>query len=220
MAKRIWTSQRCTDRSHVGPAGPPMRASLCEDCRLMQVDEAIRTLRASRDFAPTPIGDGLIRAWVDTARWCGSSENSQPWRFVVVRNREVLHALSTFGDSAGHLELCDVAIVLVATPGPYPFSLAFDLGRVAQCLMLVAHHDGIGSCVAVFGPRSNVVEAGAVVGVPPELSAGLAIGFGYAVRKQREAASTPHGPSPTGRLDTAGLLHWERFCEGAAGAVR
>lgn len=186
----------------------------------MQVDEAIRSLRASRRSTLAPIGDDVVRRWVEAARWCGSSKNSQPWRFVAVRERGVMHTLSTLGDSASHLAQSDLAVVLVATQGAYPFSLAFDLGRVAQCLMLLAHDDGVGSCVAVFGPRSNVVAAGNLVGIPPAWSAELAIGFGYPTRARPGAAADPPPVSPAGRLAAAELLHWEKFSEAGADAVR
>jgi len=172
----------------------------------MRVDQAVRSLRATRTYAPTPIDDERVGRWVDAARWCGSSKNSQPWRFVAVRDRESLRRLSGMGDFARHLSTCQLALVLVAAPGPYPFSRAFDLGRVAQSLMLLAHEDGVGSCVAVLEPRANLIAAGGLVRAPEGWSAELAIGFGHPVG---ENASS--GPSPRGRLPTAELLFWETF---------
>jgi nitroreductase len=171
----------------------------------MQVNDAIRSLRASRCHSSQRVEDDLLTGWVESARWCGSSRNSQPWRFVAVRDRDTLRTLSRHGDSAYHLAECDVAVVVVATPSPYPFSLVFDLGRVAQCLMLLAHADGVGSCVAVFGPNASVVAAGSLVGIPPEWSAELAIGFGYPRPGPRTTLS------PGGRVPAAELLHWERY---------
>jgi nitroreductase len=186
----------------------------------MQVDEAIRSLRATRLYSSRPVEDGAVRRWVNAARWCGSSKNSQPWRFIAVRHRDSLRALSSLGEFTAHLAQCDIAVVLVATSAPYPFSLAFDLGRVAQCLMVLAHNDGVGSCVAVFGPQRNVVAAGALVRVPADWSAHLAIGFGYPTQEEPHDVSELSGVSPPGRLATADLLYWERFSETNTDALR
>ncbi len=179
----------------------------------MRVDEAIRSLRATRRYGTAPIADDLVIRWVDAARWCGSSKNSQPWRFVAVRDRDVLRQLSTFGDFAGHLAHCELAVVVLSGPTPYPFSRAFDLGRVTQCLMLLAQDDGFGSCVAVFEPADHVSAAGDLIRAPEGWSAELAIGFG--VPGDDRAGGAGLAPSsPPGRLPTAELLHWARFPEG------
>jgi len=185
----------------------------------MGVDEAIASLRAVRHYTGVPVPDDLVRAWVDVARWCGSSKNSQPWRFVAVRDRTALVALSAFGEFAGHLATCDVALVVIATPAPYQFSLAFDLGRISQCLMLLAHQEAIGSCVAVFGPHDLVVAAGEVVKAPPAWTAHLAIGFGHPGPQDRPADDLQR-VSPPNRLVTEQLLFWDAVPEDATDAVR
>ena len=186
----------------------------------MHVDEAIRSLRATRRYSLAVIDDDLVSKWVDTARWCGSSKNSQPWRLVAVRDPEVLRTLSRLGDHAGHLAECALALVLAATPSPYPFSYAFDLGRMAQCIMLLAHADGVGSCIAVFGPRGNVEAAGALVDTPPGWSADLAIGMGYPTVADGDVPAGSGRVSPGGRLEASELLSWNRFSKADGDAVR
>lgn len=175
----------------------------------MDIKEGLRTLRATRRYRPGGIADEMIEAWVDTARWCGSSKNSQPWRFVAVRDRLTLQALSVLGDHAGHLADCEVALAVAGISTAYPFSRSFDLGRVAQSLMLAAHADGVGSCIAVFEPRSNVVAAGTLLFVPPDLDVEFAIGFGYPA--DRPADTERSTVSPSGRLEVRELLQRERL---------
>jgi nitroreductase len=186
----------------------------------MDVDRAIRSLRAGRRYSGAPVGDGLVTRWIDAARWCGSSKNSQPWRFVAVRRRSTLHALSALGEHAGHLAHCDVAVVVLATPAPYAFSMAFDLGRIAQSLMLLAHDDGVSSCVAVFGPESNVAAAGAHLGIPAEWTAHLGIAFGFPADDGGGAVAPGELVSPPGRLPVSQLLYRETVAPGGGHAIR
>jgi nitroreductase len=109
--------------------------------------------------------------------------------------------MATFGDYATHLALCNVAIAIAMEDTAYDFSRVFDLGRVAQSLMLVAHDDGVGSCVAVFEPHANVARANELLGVPERFSIDVAIGFGYRSSRQPERlGQVPVGRHPLSRI--------------------
>ena len=53
---------------------------------------------------------------LEAGRWAGSAKNTQPWRFIVVRNRETLNRLSGCGNYASHLREAPLAIVVVQVP--------------------------------------------------------------------------------------------------------
>ena len=62
--------------------------------------DAVRPLlrvRQIREFTPEPPTEDELRAITDAARWTGSSTNSQPWRFVTIRDRGVLDQLHDAG---------------------------------------------------------------------------------------------------------------------------
>ncbi len=50
----------------------------------MEVCSAIRERRSTRSFLKTPVSRQQLEEVLDTARWCGSFVNSQPWKFTVV----------------------------------------------------------------------------------------------------------------------------------------
>jgi nitroreductase len=50
--------------------------------------EAMRTLRAVRRLRPDPIPDAVLRRVLEAATWAPTGGNLQPWRIVVVRDRE------------------------------------------------------------------------------------------------------------------------------------
>ena len=63
----------------------------------MEVYEAVRTVLAVREFQSKPVPDGVVHRVIESARLTGSSQNGQPWDFVVVQNRETLVKLGVDG---------------------------------------------------------------------------------------------------------------------------
>src|SRR5574340_1573147 len=108
----------------------------------MDIFQAIKTLRAVRQYTDQPIGDECLGRILEAGRWAGSAKNTQPWRFIVVRNRETLARLSACGNYASHLRDAALAIVVVTEPS---FRGDFDSGRAVENMMLSAWGDGIGS---------------------------------------------------------------------------
>src|SRR5579859_1276469 len=89
------------------------------------------SLRAVRRFSPTPVSDEIIRNILEVGRWTGSAKNTQPWEFMVVRDRGTLKELSALGQYAGHLAGAAFAILLVMRSRMDQL----DCGRVAERLM-------------------------------------------------------------------------------------
>lgn len=51
---------------------------------MMEVCQAIRKRRSTRSFLPDPVPRQELEKILDTARWCGSFVNCQPWKFTVL----------------------------------------------------------------------------------------------------------------------------------------
>jgi len=173
----------------------------------MDAYQLLVTLRAVRHFTEQPLPDDVLNRILQAARWTGSAKNTQPWQFVVVRQRETLQELAGYGRYASHLAGAAVGIVIVTPPG---FAL-FDAGRVAQNMMLAAWADGVGSCIASFSEEG---KARARLGIPEGFQAHTAISFGYPLP---EAPRTIEGLpreqvlASVGRRPLEELVHWERF---------
>ena len=67
----------------------------------MDVYECIRTRRTVREFKPDPVPDEIVHTILQAGRWAPSSSNTQPWHFVVVRNRETIAAIGRHSYSRG-----------------------------------------------------------------------------------------------------------------------
>ncbi len=58
-----------------------------------QVLEVIRKRKSIRKYRPEPPSKNEIKRLIEAARWAPSGENAQPWRFVIVENREMIKAI-------------------------------------------------------------------------------------------------------------------------------
>ena len=140
----------------------------------------IEGLRATRAYTDDPISDQDLNLILEAGRWTGSSLNSQPWAFVVVTDPDLKNQLSEVGRFSTHLAAAPVVIVLVGEPGRGEF----DLGRVAQNMMLAADVRGIGACPATLHDEE---AARRLLGVPDDRPSRHAIAFGH---PDREAERT------------------------------
>jgi len=60
----------------------------------MEFDQAVSTRRSNRKFKPDPLTDDKITSILEAARLAPSGSNVQPWRFVVVKSKEMRDRLS------------------------------------------------------------------------------------------------------------------------------
>jgi nitroreductase len=164
----------------------------------MNVQDAIRSKRAVRQFRDQPVPDEVIRRILDAGRRSQSSKNTQPWSFIVVRDRQMLEALSKTGTYAGHLAGAAFAVVLVGDArGEWK---SFDLGQAAAYLQLAAWELGVGSCIAALHQEN---DARALLGIPPEASAYAALSFGYPAEDWK--------PNKGGRKSLDEIVRWEKW---------
>ena len=141
----------------------------------MDTYQAILSLRSVRRFdLNRPIEEAALHRILQAGRMSGSSKDSQPWWFIVIKDRDTLQALSQTGNYAQHLADAAVAIAIVFDPQFYRGE--FDTGRAAQNMMLAAWNDGLGSCIASMHRED---DCKAVLGVPSEFRLQHLISFGY-----------------------------------------
>ncbi len=169
----------------------------------MDVIEAIRTKRAIRVFQDRPLPDEVVAAILTAGRRAQSSKNSQPWHFVVVRERATLVALSRLGTYAGHLAGAALAVVIVTPDPAQGWSVMFDAGQSAAYMQLAAWDLGVGSCPATLYEAD---QAEALLGIPPEWHVHAALSFGYPAEPPRAEA-----PKRAGRRRLEEVAHWDKW---------
>lgn len=163
---------------------------------------SLLSLRTVRRFRPDPLTEEDLHAILEAGRWTGSGKNRQGWRFVVITDRQQMERLADCGNFSTPMRWASAVIAPVKLPDAYDW----DMGRVAQNMMLAAAAVGVGSCPITLHDE----ECGRrVLGIPADHRCQVAVVFGYpdpeAEREGREAS--PHH----GRLPLDELVRYERF---------
>lgn len=170
----------------------------------MNVSEAIRTKRAVRKFKDTALHDEVVKAILNAGRRSQSSKNEQGWRFVAIRDKSTLKALSECGNWAGHLAGAALGVAIL-TPDPTgKFQFMFDAGQAAAFMQLAAWELGIGSVPASIYEREKARE---ILGFPPEWHLRIALSFGYPLDEEKLTAA----PKKGGRKPFEDVVHWEKW---------
>jgi nitroreductase len=170
----------------------------------MKVSEAIRTKRAIRQFKDQPLTDEEVYAILNAGRRAQSSKNTQPWRFIAIRDKAVLKALSELGTWAGHLAGAALGVAILTPDPTEKFQVMFDAGQAAAYMQLAAWELGIGSCLAsIYEPD----KARQLLGFPADLHLRIALSFGYPLDEARLTAP----PQKGGRADLSEIVHWDRW---------
>jgi nitroreductase len=169
--------------------------------------QAIASLRVVRSFTERPIEEDHLDRILRAGRRAGSSKNLQRWTFIVCRDRARLQELAAVGPWAGHLAGAAVAIALV-TPDPRapeaPLSIAFDLGRAAQNMVLAAWELGIGSVPATVYEHDLTRR---LLGYPADQHCEYLLSFGYPV----DPTDLTRPPKAGGRRDLDEMVRQERW---------
>jgi nitroreductase len=133
--------------------------------------DLIMKLRAIRDFRSDPISEDDLGAILEAARWTGSSKNRQDWSFIVVTG-DRLQELAEHGDFTDPIRRSAATIVLVKEEG----GNMFDIGRVAQNIMLAAKAIGVASCPITLHRSAQARE---FLGAPDGTETRYAVALGY-----------------------------------------
>ena len=156
----------------------------------MDLNEAIATRRAVRDYAPREVDQETIMKLIDAAVHAPSAVNQQPWTFTIVRDQPTLDRLS---DAAkAHLLSAMAAdphaeqfrarvsdpqfqifyhapvLILISASGQLPW-IVEDCSLAAENLMLAACAGGLGSCwIGLAQGFLGTAEGKRMLGLPEE----------------------------------------------------
>jgi nitroreductase len=143
----------------------------------MQTWEAITSRRNVRSFDGRPIPAEDLDQILEAGRRSPSSQNWQPWDFIVVTDRGQLRELAKVWRGAGHVAGSAATIVLIGPAADNEFGRAqFDLGQATMAMMLAAADLGIGSCHAGVADLRLARE---LLGFPEDRDWALLVSLGY-----------------------------------------
>ena len=143
----------------------------------MQTWEAIESRRNVRSFADRPIPAADLDQILEAGRRSPSSQNWQPWDFVLVTDRDQLRELAKVWRGAAHVAGSAATIVVIGPPADNEFHRAqLDLGQATMAMLIAAADLGIGSSHAGIGDLPRVRD---LLGIPADRDWALLISLGY-----------------------------------------
>lgn len=163
----------------------------------METFEAIRTVLAVRQFRDTPIPDDIVREIVEAAHLTASSQNGQPWHFIVVQDKDMLRKLGSLVRTGPYIAQAPLAVVVATTDSPFAVS---DASRAIQDMILAAWSRGVGSNWTGF---HGVDAVKPVLGIPGDMDVLAVVPFGYPAQ--------PAGAGKKKRKPLGEVVHRERF---------
>ena len=177
--------------------------------------EVVRPLlrtRQIREFTDEPVAEADLAALADVARWSGSSANTQPWRFIVIRDEATLRGIAAAGMPQTRSMRTAMAAIAIALPDEQgkAVSHAYDEGRAAERILIGAHMLGLGAGIAwVLAAARGTV--GDLLHIPGEWRVRTVVALGH----PSEAALQPKSAAGKARLPRDEVVFSERWPEGS-----
>jgi nitroreductase len=163
----------------------------------MDAYTAIRTKSDTRNYSDRTISPDVERRILQAGRMAGSSKNTQPCRFVVLREAANRRKLASCGQFAAPLAASALAVAVILLPD----GGAFDAGRAAQNMMVAAWAEGIASCPISMHNQDCAREQ---LGLPADHQVQIVVAFGYP-----DESAAPRKSHQ--RLPLAEFVHAERW---------
>jgi nitroreductase len=156
---------------------------------------AVRPLlrtRQVREFSAEPVDRAALDALADVARWSGSSKNNQPWRFILVTDRDMIRLLADSGmphTRSLQTATAAIAITLPEQPG-WKVSHAYDEGRAAERILIAAGLLGLGAGIAWVSSDGRPTVA-AALGLPEDRFVRTIVALGHPTQEAGRPKSEP-----------------------------
>ncbi len=157
------------------------------------------TRRSIRKFKDKNIDDDTILKILDIARYAPSAHNSQPWEFIIIRDRDILKELSKIHYGAKPLSRAPLAIVVVCNPSESPTSYLVDCANATMYILLAAHALGLG-CVWIQTLR-DIDKIRKILNIPRNLIPVSIIAVGYPDER----------PEAPWRKPLNQLIHYDKY---------
>ena len=155
----------------------------------MDFQQLAAARRSIRDFAGTPVPNELVAQLLEAAHWAPSAGNLQPWRFFVIKSKEVQREICEKCYPAPWIKKAPLLIVVAVDQfksswryherGAELYCLQ-DTAAAIQNLLLCAESLGLGACwVGAFSEES----CSEILHLQKDVRPVAILPIGYAVEK-------------------------------------
>ena len=175
----------------------------------------IRTRRSIRKFNKKNVENDKLIGLIEASRLAPSGKNTQPWRFIIVKNQETKEKIACANNNQKWLSTADVHIVCVADTrsrikddteiSVNEQSDLFELKQVIRdtsiatgYLLLEAEALGLSTCWVAWFEQKEIRD---ILEIPSDKFVIGVVAVGYSEVVQR----------PTPRINLAELLRYEKW---------
>jgi nitroreductase len=160
---------------------------------------AIVSKRDTRSYRPDPIPDDVLGRVLQAGRMAGSAKNSQLTRLVLATDPAVRERLAACGDFTSWIGSAPAVLVFVV---PTEGGRLFDVGRMAQNVMVAGNALGLASCPVTFQHQDRLRD---VLGLPATYDGPMGMTLGL------PADAPEPNPLQAPRVPLDELVHRDRW---------
>ena len=156
----------------------------------MDTLETIMTRRSIRAYTDQPVPAELVQKLLAAAMQAPSGNNSQPWHFVVVRERATLNAMAELITHGKMLTHAPLAVVVCGSMAglSVPESWVIACSAATENLLLAAHASGLGAVwLGVYPRPERVAGLKTLLGLPEEITPLDAVALGWPAEAKERA---------------------------------
>jgi nitroreductase len=168
----------------------------------MTARDAIMSRRDVREFDSRPIPQADLDQILEAGRRSPSSQNWQPWDFVVVTDRRQLTELARVWRGGGHVARSAATIAVIAPAEDERRRAPFDLGQATMSIMIAAAALGIGTGHSAVSDQDLAKQ---VLGLPGDKRCAHLIPLGYPAGRPLAPVRSPD------RRPFDEVVHWGRW---------
>ena len=177
----------------------------------MTLLDVIRQRRSVRRYIDKPVERDKIMLWLEAARLAPSACNSQPWKFIVVDDKELKGRLCSAAFSGiysvfSFVKKAPVVVAVISEKARFIARVGglfrgtkfylIDIGIATEHFVLQAEELGLGTCwIGWFNERA----VKSILNVPKDRRVDILIALGYPDRKK---LGRPHKREPMSEIAT------------------
>lgn len=175
----------------------------------MALLDLLNRRKSVRDFLGVPVEREKIMMCLEAARLAPSACNSQPWKFIVVDDRQLKRRLCDAAFSGiysinGFCKMAPVMVVVISEKSKFLARIGemfrgtkyylIDIGIAVEHFVLQAEDSGLGTCwIGWFNERA----VKSILNIPQRKKIDVLIALGY---YDREKLGSEHGREPIDKI--------------------
>jgi nitroreductase len=159
----------------------------------MDLYEVIKTRRSIRSYSPDPISEKSLNNVLEAVRISPSGSNRQPWKFILVKNKELKKQLATACNNQEFIAEAPVVVVacgykIPTNRGEYmgDMGMLVDVAIAFTHMILAARAEGLGTCwIGSFD--NNQVKR--ILQIPDDVNVAAISPLGYPKQEFSESSN-------------------------------